>query len=106
MLRREAVDILSICTWSPTHRQITQEAVAAGVKAVFCEQPIAKSLEAPESMVRCCAQAGVLLMIDCQRRFDSMHRQLAGLLQRGRLGKVQQVTCYYGGGVANNGGHL
>jgi len=106
MLRREALDILSVCTWSPTHRQITEDAVAAGVKAVFCEKPIAESLEAADAMVRCCAHAGVLLMINCQRRFDSMHQQLAELLQDGGLGKVQQVTCYYSGGVANNGGHL
>jgi predicted dehydrogenase len=106
MLRREAVDILSVCTWSPTHRQITEDAVAAGVKAVFCEKPIAESLEAADAMVRCCARAGVLLMVNCQRRFDPMHQQLAGLLRDGRLGKVQQVTCYYSGGVANNGAHV
>ena len=106
MLRREAVDILSICTGSASHRQITENAVAAGVKAVFCEKPVADSLKAADAMIRGCAQAGVLLMVDCQRRFDGMHRQLAQLLREERLGRVQQVTCYYSGGVANNGGHL
>lgn len=106
MLRREAVDVLSVCTWSQTHLQITRDAVAAGVKAIFCEKPIADSLENAEAMVRCCAEAGVLLMINCQRRFDAMHRQLASLLRDGKLGKVQQVTCYYSGGITNNGAHL
>lgn len=106
MLRQEAVDVLSVCTWSQTHLQITRDAVAAGVKAIFCEKPIADSLESAEAMVRICADAGVLLMINCQRRFDAMHRQIACYLREGRLGQVQQVSCYYSGGIANNGSHL
>lgn len=106
MLRREQVDVLSVCTWSQTHLEITRDAVAAGVKAIFCEKPIADSLESADAMVRLCADAGVLLMINCQRRFDAMHRQVAHFLREGRLGKLQQATCYYSGGIANNGSHL
>ena len=106
MLKREAIDVLSVCTWSKSHRQIAQDAVASGVKAIFCEKPIADSLEAADAMVQCCSQAGVLLMVNCQRRFDPMHQQVAALLRAGALGKIQQATCYYSGGVANNGAHL
>jgi len=106
MLANEHLDILSICTWSDTHRVIVDKAVDAGVKAIFCEKPIAESLTAADVMIRLCAEAGVILMVDHQRRFDRFHQQVAAYLHEGRLGRIQQVTCYYTAGVANTGSHL
>ena len=45
MLRKEALDILSICTWNSTHLAVVREAVTNGVKAILCEKPIADSLK-------------------------------------------------------------
>jgi predicted dehydrogenase len=106
MLERERPEILSLCTWSDSHRAIVEHAVAAGVRAIFCEKPIADSLDAADDMIRRCRQAGVLLMVDHQRRFDRFHQQLAEYVRGGKLGRVQQVTCYYTAGIANTGTHL
>ena len=106
ILAQERLDILSVCTWNDTHREIAERAVEAGVKAIFCEKPIAESLAAADAMIRRCAEAGVILMVDHQRRFDRFHQQVASYLQEGRLGRVQQVTCYYTAGIANTGSHL
>ena len=106
MLKREQLDIISVCTWNNTHLDIVRAAVEHGVKAVFCEKPIADSLSAADEMIRLCAERNVLLMIDHQRRFDPFHQQIAAFIQGGGLGRVQQVTCYYTAGVANTGSHL
>jgi predicted dehydrogenase len=80
--------------------------VQYGVKAVFCEKPIADSLTAADEMIRLCAEQNVLLMIDQQRRFDPFHQKIAKFIKNGKLGRIQQVTCYYTAGVANTGSHL
>jgi len=106
MLENEQLDILSICTLSGTHLEIARAAVEHGVKALFCEKPIADSLGAADEMIRVCAEHETVLMIDHQRRFDPFHQRIAAFLRDGGLGRVQQATCYYTAGVANTGTHL
>ena len=106
MLARERLDVLSICTGNESHRAILDDAVAAGVRAVFCEKPLADDLAAGAAMIRRCAERGVLLMVNHRRRFDAYHRELGAFIRGGGLGRVQHVTCYYVSGVANTGTHL
>lgn len=106
MLDQEKPDIVSICTWNDTHRAIVDRAVRAGVKAIFCEKPLAESLSSADAILRYCKEGNVLLMVDHQRRFDRFHREAAAFLRGGDLGRLQQVTAYYTAGVANTGTHL
>jgi len=106
MLAEAELDILSICTTNESHQAMCEAAVGAGVKAIFCEKPIAESLTAADAMIAKCHDGDVLLMIDHQRRFDHFHQQVAAYLKAGYLGDIQQVTCYYTAGVANTGSHL
>lgn len=106
LLEKESIDILSICTWSSTHREICERAVESGVKAIFCEKPITESLRAADEMVAICKNKGVLLAIDHSRRWDEMHQQIKDYIQSGKLGKIQKVSAYYTGGIANTGTHL
>src|SRR3990170_4936680 len=41
MLATERPDIVSICTWPPLHAELTELAFTNGVKAVWCEKPMA-----------------------------------------------------------------
>ncbi len=106
MLAKERLDILSICTWADTHREVLEAGVAAGVKAVFCEKPIAETLEDADAMIERCAQASVALVIDHKRRFDLCHQQIMQFLKSRGLGRIQQVTCYYTSGLSNTCTHL
>src|SRR5687768_14545706 len=45
MLAEEQIDILSICTSDHQHADLVEQACAAGVRAIFCEKPIATTLE-------------------------------------------------------------
>jgi predicted dehydrogenase len=106
MLAAERLDILSVCTRSNTHLDVIRSAVDWGVKAIFCEKPIADTLGDADAVISICAERNVLLMVDHQRRFDPFHQQIAALLRNGALGSIQQVTCYYTAGVVNTGSHL
>jgi predicted dehydrogenase len=106
MLEREALDILSICTWNSTHLDIAKEAVENNVRAIFCEKPISDSLRNADEMVRLCNERGVILQIDHQRRFDTFHHEVRSFLREGNLGRIQQATFYYTAGIANTGSHM
>src|SRR5262245_34588568 len=106
MLSQEQLDVLSVCTWNETHHDIVENALKTGIRAIFCEKPIAESLASADEMIRWCAESGVILMVNHQRRFDKLHQNVAAYLREGRLGQIQQVTCYYTAGVANTGSHL
>lgn len=106
MLQNEALDILSICTWNSTHLEIIREAVNSGIKAIFCEKPIADSLRNSDEIVRLCDEKGVILQIDHQRRFDKFHQGVRSFIQNENLGRIQQVTFYYTAGIANTGSHV
>ena len=106
MLQRERLDVVSICSPSSSHLEITRAAVTCGVRGIFCEKPIADSVEAAKEMIRLCAAQNVVLLVDHQRRFDPMHQRLANFVRDGGTGTLQQVTCYYTAGIANTGTHL
>jgi len=56
MLKQEAPDIVSVATYTPAHAEITIACAEAGVRAVYCEKPIASRLPDAERMVAACKQ--------------------------------------------------
>lgn len=106
MLIKEHLDILSICTWSSTHYEIAENAVEAGVKAIFREKPITSRLGDADRMVKLCKKKGVILAVDHQRRWDALHQKIKKFIGDGGIGDVQQVTFYYTAGIANTGSHM
>jgi predicted dehydrogenase len=106
MLEREDVDILSICTPPSAHYPVLKEAVRFPVKAIFCEKPLADSVDAGKEMVKLCRKKGIVLQVDHQRRFDPLHIDLKNLIMRKKLGGVQQANFYYTAGVKNTGSHM
>lgn len=106
MLKKENLDIISICTWNSTHLEIVKEAVKNGIKAIFCEKPIADTLHAATQIIEICNKNNIILQIDHQRRFCRFHQEVRNFLNSGKLGKIQQVSFYYTAGIANTGSHM
>lgn len=106
MLDNEDIDILSICTWNQTHYEILKYAVQSGLSGIFCEKPIATSLDEADDMIKLCKKYNVSLMINHQRRFDPFHKKIKNFIDEGNIGEVQQATFYYSSGIANFGSHM
>ncbi len=64
-------DIVSVCTPVETHCQIVCDLASSlpSVKAIYCEKPIACTLDEADKMVDICHKYGVILQINHQRRF-------------------------------------
>ena len=68
MVQREHLDIVSVCTPPETHCQIVLD-TAPFVKAIYCEKPMATTLEECDRMIETCHKHNVILQINHQRRF-------------------------------------
>lgn len=88
LLAQEKPEIVSVATYAPQHAEITIACVASGVRAIYCEKPIATCLPDAERMVQACQAAGALLVINHNRRFHPNFRRLRDLITAGELGEV------------------
>ena len=68
MVKHERLDIVSVCTPPETHREIVCD-IAPYVKAIYCEKPIALTLEDADTMIETCARYNVILQVNHQRNF-------------------------------------
>lgn len=106
MLRAEQLDVVSVCTPTLLHEEAVMAAADAGVKAIFCEKPIAATVEAGRRIVERCEKQGIVLAVNHTRRWDRNYRWPLELVKQGFLGKLQHVVGYYSGGIFNIGTHL
>src|SRR5207248_1201159 len=69
MLQQSRPDCLIVATTAPSHAEYTEAAARAGVKFIFCEKPMAISLEQCDRMMEVCRSHGAQLAINHQMRF-------------------------------------
>lgn len=87
-------EIVSVCTPPASHLAIVRDAVAAGVRAIHCEKPVAMSFGDALQMATLAAEAGVQLTFNLQRRFDPVQRHGRDLLVAGEIGEVVTLEGY------------
>ena len=93
MLAKEHLDIVSISTWPHLHGEMVLACAEAGVKAIHCEKPIAPTFGEAKRMVKACADRGVQLTFNHQRRFDAEFRKVRELYQSGVIGKLKRMEA-------------
>lgn len=94
LLKAEHPDVLSICTPPALHLEVARAAIAAGVKAIHCEKPIATSYGDVLEMHRLAQDAGVQLTVNLQRRFEPVHRFAREQLAAGAIGEIVSIEGY------------
>ncbi len=106
MLKKERIDLLSVCTWNASHAPLVEQAVEGGVKGIICEKPIADTLLQADRMIDLCRKKKVPLLINYTRRYVSLFQKIKKQLDSGELGAIQAVSAYYTAGTVNTGTHL
>ncbi len=86
LIERLKPDVVSVCLPVFLHRPVTEFAAAQGCH-VFCEKPIALTVDDAKAMVQTCAKKKVLLAIDFQRRYGEDTAFYRELIQNGDLGR-------------------
>jgi len=106
MLRCERVQLLSICSPTALHHEMVLEGVKAGVQAIFCEKPLAATVQEAAEIVAACESAGVVLAVNHTRRWESIYIHAKRLVAQGEIGVLKSVVGHYPGKVFTMGTHL
>jgi predicted dehydrogenase len=88
------VDGVILTTPHSTHEALVLRAAEAG-KQVFCEKPLSLTADSAKKMVKACADAGLVLGLGHERRFEPAMEELARMVKNGDLGTILHVEGHY-----------
>jgi inositol 2-dehydrogenase len=91
LLADKDVEAVAVVTSTSTHKEVVLDAVRNG-KAVFCEKPIAMSLEEAREMLETVEAAGVFFQPGFQRRFDAGYVAAKKQIETGVIGTPVVLT--------------
>ena len=94
VLADPAVEAVILCTPQDLHAEQTLAAARAG-KHVFCEKPLAMRRADAAAMVAACKDAGLVLGVGHERRFEPAMRRLRALAREGRLGRLLHAEANF-----------
>jgi scyllo-inositol 2-dehydrogenase (NAD+) len=89
LLALRELDAVIIATPTSTHAELVM-AAARAEKAIFCEKPLALTIEGTREVIDAVARAQVPLQVGFMRRFDRAYQEAKALIADGRIG--QPVT--------------
>ena len=104
MLTHENLDIVGVASFASSHAELVSACAERGLRAIFCEKPIATRLADAERMIAACHSAGSLLVINHNRRFHPQYRELQRRIAAGELGELTGVWLQWGTGRLGNVG--
>lgn len=105
LLERERPDVLSICTWPPTHPELVEAAAAAGVRGILCEKPMAVDLAGCDRMLAAAERAGAVLVVGHQRRLQPKFARARALMEEGAIGTPELLCGIAAGDLLSDGTH-
>ncbi|HAK51255.1 MAG TPA: hypothetical protein DCM54_05045 [Gammaproteobacteria bacterium] len=101
MLKEQRPDILIVASWPASHLQNVLEGINAGVRAIFCEKPLALDASQAAEMAAAAKSENVVLMEGFMSRY---HPQLQAVKERliaGDIGEVRFMRGSFSTGTAN-----
>ncbi|MGE5701569.1 MAG: Gfo/Idh/MocA family protein [Clostridia bacterium] len=90
LLGVEQLDLVYIAVPPVYHHQVALDVIRAG-KHIFCEKPLANSLEQARDMLEAAEQAGIVHAMNFPTYYRAAFRKLVMLLEEGYLGELRRV---------------
>lgn len=89
MLDEVKPEYLSICPrWVDQHRDLVLAAVERGVKGIYLEKPLCRTLAEADEMVEACRKANTKVALAFQTRYCPKLTVIRELIESGKIGKV------------------
>jgi myo-inositol 2-dehydrogenase/D-chiro-inositol 1-dehydrogenase len=85
------VHIVDVCTPPQSHADVAVQALEAGLH-VFCEKPLARTLDDARRIVQAAAAAPGILTVGHVSRYEPDHASAKALLDQGQIGRLRMVT--------------
>lgn len=93
-LERNDVHLVDICLPHCLHSEVSINAAEAG-KHILIEKPMATSLNEADAMIEAARRNGVKLMVNQNKRFQTRHQRIKGILDEGLIGKMILAKSFY-----------
>lgn len=106
LFAENSIDLVVIATSSAARWSVIEAALAAKVKVLVIEKPLASTLAESRKLVDAINAAGVKTLVNFSRHWDPSMRQLRKQLDHGEFGPIQRIVGTYGKGIGNNGSHM
>jgi len=94
LVSREDIDLIDINAPSDAHKEIALAAAHAG-KHLFCEKPLALTLDDAREMLQAAESAGVKHMIGFNYRFAPAVQLAKKLIAEGRIGHIYHIRALF-----------
>lgn len=94
LITRDDIDVIDVATPGYLHHDMVLAALAAG-KHVYCEKPLANSLDEASAMVQAWRQAGAIGMINFNYRAVPAVALAKQLISEGRIGRILHWRARY-----------
>jgi scyllo-inositol 2-dehydrogenase (NAD+) len=91
LLNDREIDAVVVVTSTSTHKDVVIDAATNG-KAIFCEKPIALTLDGAREMIAAAERAGVFFQMAFQRRFDAGYLAAKRKVEEGTIGEPVMFT--------------
>lgn len=88
LLKQEDLDAVVIALPNNLHVESTELALAAGIKNILLEKPIANTEEEAEHIIKIREEAGAMLLIGHHRCSSSKYQLLRKVIDSGRIGDI------------------
>jgi inositol 2-dehydrogenase len=86
MLALPELNAVVIATPTSTHAELVVAAAEAG-KAIFCEKPLALTLDETRRVLEVVNRANISLQVGFMRRFDAAYKRAKDLIDAGQIGR-------------------
>ena len=94
LIARDDIGLIDVSTPGNTHHDVVLAAIAAG-KHVFCEKPLAYTLEEAQEMLTAANKAGVINMINFNYRRVPAVQFARQLIEEGKIGEIRHFRAVY-----------
>lgn len=92
MIKSNDVDVVFICTPTKFHRECVAEAASAG-KDIFCEKPMATTLNGAEEMLRTVEKAGIKAQVGLVMRYDPLLNYTKHIIDENEK-RIEPPMCF------------
>lgn len=92
LLGRLKPDIVDIAVPPAAHLALIKQALASAAHTIICQKPFCTSIDEARMAVDCVREAGKLLVVHENFRFQPWYRVIRKEITSGRLGDVYQIT--------------
>ena len=96
MIKEQKPDIVTIATRTEHRPDIIKYAASNGVRGIYIEKPISRSLGAAKSAMRVVQSNGVSVAYGTYSRYLKVHRGVRDYIASGALGALKQIVVNYG----------